>query len=322
MVVAIACGCGRHGFEPMPIDGGAAADAGIDAGGPGLDVDSGASADSGIDASDIDGGPMPVDAGPEPFDAGPEPFDAGMEPFDAGMEPLDSGPTPVDAGPTAADAGPTPTDAGVVPGSPRSCREILDAMPGAADGDYLVELAGLGATTLSCDMTTDGGGWTLILNYAHQAGTTPAPVARSTSFPRLGSTTFGADGSSDPASWGHARPSLAALVPFTELRFYCRSSLHTRTLHFATTSSRFVSYVRTGTGWWSDLGSTVRLLPDHTAMLPLASTHVTGDAGDSALTMKPFYDAGSLEWLIDAAEWECDGSTAARASTAHRVWVR
>ena len=49
-------------------------------------------------------------------------------------------------------------------GQPRTCRDILDADPTAADGVYPVDVDGAGplATTLvNCNMTLDGGGWTL-----------------------------------------------------------------------------------------------------------------------------------------------------------------
>jgi hypothetical protein len=42
-----------------------------------------------------------------------------------------------------------------------SCLEVLGDDPGSADGTYWVYLDGV-ATEVECDMTTDGGGWTLI----------------------------------------------------------------------------------------------------------------------------------------------------------------
>ncbi len=46
-----------------------------------------------------------------------------------------------------------------------SCAEILTADPAATDGVYLIDPDGLGGLApfdVQCDMTTDGGGWTLI----------------------------------------------------------------------------------------------------------------------------------------------------------------
>jgi len=117
----------------------------------------------------------------------------------------------------------------------RSCNEILTKFPGAVTGIYQIDPDGSAGTspvtTCYCDMDTDGGGWTLVLNYLHLGNTNPVLVEKTSSLPLLGSTTLGTDEQSSTTTWGHTTPAYLTKFPFTELRFYGKTSAHARIIH-------------------------------------------------------------------------------------------
>ena len=74
---------------------------------------------------------------------------------------------PVTFTPPADAGGDAPADApgGDVAVAPASCEAIHAANPSAPSGDYVIDPDGAGAdppVTVTCDMTTDGGGWTIV----------------------------------------------------------------------------------------------------------------------------------------------------------------
>jgi len=209
----------------------------------------------------------------------------------------------------------------------RSCQEILTANPAAASGVYTLDpdcSGPLPAMQCQCDMTTDGGGWTLVLNYLHQGGTNPATTARTTDLPLLGSTTLGTN-ESGTAFWGHAAPSLLNTLPFTTVRFYGRTGGHARVLHFKTTHAGTLAYFRSGTGTCNGIQGTFTALAGHTAVLPTGSNGWFTNQGNAAMTEFPYYIAGTNHWGIRGAgtRWEVDDfPNSAANNTHHQIWVR
>jgi hypothetical protein len=207
----------------------------------------------------------------------------------------------------------------------KSCDALRDAHPSLPSGTYPIQMGSLGQQTVYCDQESEGGGWTLVLGYNHAANTSlatkPDDIPESPSANSHMSTAMlkalNDDGNADTR-------------PFTEMRFYCETSGHTRKIHFNTTNTGAIDYILgtagNNVGYWTADASGVT---GHSGILPGGTAHVVNTSVvDQRMNYMPFYNGGQQRWTVGHhgiygdSSWSCDDYVNNQNTTQHRVWVR
>ncbi|CAL6317649.1 unnamed protein product [Bathycoccus prasinos] len=158
----------------------------------------------------------------------------------------------------------------------------------------------------------DSDGWILLLAYEHKAGENNAFVSKTAP-------------SSPTEGYSHIWLEDLGLAAsdVDSVKFYCKTSAHSRVMHFSSSMDWVKNAIVTGT--YADNQVSYRTsgttkFSDHTANLPDA----TKTAAYNDLTNSIFYLSNTYHWgmKIQGSRWECDDFARNTADTLHQIWFK
>ena len=228
----------------------------------------------------------------------------------------------------------------------QSAFDIMHNNPGAPSGSYWINWGGT-VHQIHCEMELEGGGWMMIMNYVKGRGINPNLLARSSSFPQMGTeytlNTNESGSTGTPGTWGHIGNTLANSYNWNEYMFYGRTTFHGRIVHWIGNDEEIIRYIKTGSGtmvpYYTDENNNRNGSLYSNATIPLfVGPDISGfsNQGDSAMTNFPIYGESTIgnpraHWATRGLgdRWEMDdyaGNQGAPSffdpSTIHRIWVR
>jgi hypothetical protein len=198
-----------------------------------------------------------------------------------------------------------------------SCQAVLDADPTTPDGDYWLDPDATGAVLATCDMVTDGGGWTKVFGYEVTDDSfvvpTPSDLGPGIELARQG--------------MGHVSESglasLRAATGFGELRMHCAKPDVGRTLHITTDNLGVLDWLSGQSDIQPTATQSFTTMPDDTSMVVSRTAewghtngvyfidawghHPPSGGAPDRLTDHTVFVDKAHHWLLDGAiRQECD----------------
>ena len=193
-------------------------------------------------------------------------------------------------------------------------------------GTYWIKAAGFNSgNAVQAYILFDGNdGYLMCTNYVHDGGTNPSLNDRTnSSFPLLGSSSLGTN-ESGTQYWGHVNGGsngVGAFGTIDMVRWYGKTSFHSRVIHFQHNNSGTINYANNGSGGHTGLNNGGQTnLSGHSANLPNSANTL-----QSGWTGFPYYNSGAQHWGLYGGgnRWEVDDyANGSQYHTLHRVWVR